>query len=103
MRKYAGIHGLQHDGFCPRTFLLTPDYIVLHVILLASSTEDMNLDGISVSGPSMKDKKISRIDETFPRPHSILTNSSLWQSEIWNRATTKISAEETAWVSLRLA
>ena len=63
----------------------------------------MNLDGTSVSGPSVKDQKSSRIDETFPRPHSILTNSSLWQSEIWNRATTKISAEETAWGSLRLA
>lgn len=51
----------------------------------------------------VKEKRSKDPDETFPRPHSILTNSALWQSELWNRATKKVSAPETAWGSLRLA
>lgn len=51
----------------------------------------------------MKEQKIRHFDETFQRPHSILTNSSLWQSERWNQATTKLSAPETLLGSIRLA
>lgn len=56
-----------------------------------------------VSRIPMKEKKIRHFDETFHKPHSILTNSSLWQSERWNTATTKLDAPETLLGSIRLA
>lgn len=51
----------------------------------------------------MKEQKIRHLNETSHRPHGILTNSSLWQSERWNRATTKLTAPETFLGSIRLA
>jgi glycosyltransferase involved in cell wall biosynthesis len=51
----------------------------------------------------MEDQEVQHSGGTFPKPHSILTNSALWQSERWNHATTKLNVPETLWGSMRLA
>lgn len=63
----------------------------------------MNLGRTSVDVTKAKNHNPVGIDEAFPGRCSILTNSALWQNDIWNSATKKIPAPETALGSLRLA